>query len=218
MSNVPAPAEARPVPRRSSPAAQAKRAAILKAAEQAFLEEGYQLASMDRVAERADTTKRTVYDHFGSKDALFFAVIAASCRSIVAALPGPAALKPDPREGLAQLARAIATVVGSVDCIRLQRLVISEAERHPQFAAMLYDTALLGAEMALIGYLEHCVATKRLKPHDCQVSSRLLIDVMIHGASLRKLLAVSGREAERLADMGNVDQVIDFVVSAFRMP
>ncbi len=172
---------------------------------------------MDRIAERADTTKRTVYDHFGSKDALFFAMIAAACRDIVAAMPSPASLRAEPREGLAQLARAVAAVIGSPECVRLQRLVIAEAERHPQVAAMLYDTALLGAEMALIGYLEHCVATKKLKPHDCQVSSRLLIDVMIHGASLRKLLAVGDRETERRADMGNIDQVIEFVVSAFRM-
>lgn len=218
MSEVPAPVGPRLATRGLTPASRAKHEAILKAAAVVFQEEGYQLASMDRIAEEAGTTKRTVYDHFGSKDALFFAVIAAACRAIVAAMPGPAALKAEPREGLAQLARAIAAIIGSADCVRLQRLVIAEAERHPQVAGMLYDTALLGAEIALIGYLERCVAAKKLKPHDCQVSSRLLVDVMIHGASLRKLLAVGDREAERLADMGNIDQVIEFVVSAFRMP
>lgn len=218
MSEAPAPAAIRPATRRLTPASQARHAAIVKAAETVFLDEGYQLASMDRIALQAGTTKRTVYDHFGSKDALFFAVIAAACRTIVAALPTPETLPADPREGLAQFARSVAAVTGTADSIRLQRLVIAEAERHPHFAGMLYDTALLGAEVALVGYLDRCIATKRLKPHDSQVSARLLIDVMIHGTTLRKLLAVGDRAPERLAQLGNIDQVIELIVPLFRMP
>lgn len=218
MSEAPAIAGIRPATRRLTPAAQARHGAIIEAAQAAFLEEGYQLASMDRIALQAGTTKRTVYDHFGSKDALFFAVIAAACRTIVAALPKPEMLPADPREGLSQFARCIAAVTGAVDSVRLQRLVIAEAERHPHFAGMFYDTALLGAEVALVGYLDRCIAAKRLKPHDSQVSARLLIDVMIHGASLRKLLAVGDRAPERLAQLGNIDQVIELIVPLFRMP
>lgn len=53
-----------------------KREAILAAAVQVFIEEGFDNASMDRIAERADASKRTVYNHFTSKDELLHAVIA----------------------------------------------------------------------------------------------------------------------------------------------
>lgn len=53
----------------------AKRAQILAAAVEVFCEEGYDVASMDRVAERAGASKRTVYNHFGSKEALFEEVL-----------------------------------------------------------------------------------------------------------------------------------------------
>ncbi|WP_147283730.1 TetR/AcrR family transcriptional regulator [Bosea caraganae] len=199
-----------------SAASQARHEAILAAAKAAFLEGGYQLASMDRIAERAQTTKRTVYDHFGSKDALFSAVIAAACRNVVAALPEPGSLPKDPREGLAQFAREVADVIGTVGCIRLQRLVISESERHPHFAGMLYDTALMGAENVLADYLERCVADDWLKPHDCRASARLLIDVMVHGASLRKLFAVAEREEEQDASNEKADHMIDMLIAAYR--
>ncbi len=52
-----------------------KRAAILEAATAAFRDEGYETTSMDRIAELASVSKRTVYNHFGSKEALFQAVV-----------------------------------------------------------------------------------------------------------------------------------------------
>ena len=54
----------------------AKRGSILDAATAAFRDEGYECTSMDRIAELAGASKRTVYNHFGSKEALFQAVVA----------------------------------------------------------------------------------------------------------------------------------------------
>src|SRR5665648_745644 len=36
---------------------------------------GYELASMDKIAETAGVSKRTVYNHFGSKENLFQAIV-----------------------------------------------------------------------------------------------------------------------------------------------
>jgi AcrR family transcriptional regulator len=44
---------------------------ILESAYQLFYERGFTRISMDAVAERAGITKRTLYNHFDSKDALF---------------------------------------------------------------------------------------------------------------------------------------------------
>ena len=52
-----------------------KRKSILVAAIKVFQDEGYDSASMDRIAESAGASKRTVYNHFPSKDDLFQAVV-----------------------------------------------------------------------------------------------------------------------------------------------
>ncbi len=54
-----------------------KRRAMLQAARELFVSEGYELASVDAIAARAGVSKRTVYDHFGDKEAVFTAVLEA---------------------------------------------------------------------------------------------------------------------------------------------
>ncbi len=48
----------------------AKRESILNAAIDAFIEFGFEKTSMDLIAERANSSKRTVYNHFSSKESL----------------------------------------------------------------------------------------------------------------------------------------------------
>ncbi|TDK30679.1 TetR/AcrR family transcriptional regulator [Luteimonas terrae] len=52
-----------------------KRAAILEAAVAEFRSAGYEATTMDRIAAAAGVSKRTVYNHFPSKDALFLRIL-----------------------------------------------------------------------------------------------------------------------------------------------
>lgn len=52
-----------------------KREAIVDAAARVFVARGFELASMDSIAESSAASKRTVYNHFPSKEVLFHAVV-----------------------------------------------------------------------------------------------------------------------------------------------
>jgi TetR/AcrR family transcriptional regulator of autoinduction and epiphytic fitness len=52
-----------------------KRAAVIQAATEEFLAAGFDATSMDRIAARASVSKRTVYNHFPGKEALFAAIL-----------------------------------------------------------------------------------------------------------------------------------------------
>ncbi len=52
-----------------------KREAIMQAAIAEFRDHGFEATSMDRIAARAEVSKRTVYNHFPSKDDLFAAIL-----------------------------------------------------------------------------------------------------------------------------------------------
>lgn len=52
-----------------------KREAILDGAVKVFIEKGYDVSSMDEIADTAGVSKRTVYNHFESKEALFRSVV-----------------------------------------------------------------------------------------------------------------------------------------------
>ena len=53
-----------------------KRQTILAGATKVFTENGFEASSMDRIAEVAGVSKRTVYNHFQSKEMLFQAIVA----------------------------------------------------------------------------------------------------------------------------------------------
>lgn len=48
-----------------------KRESIVQAAIAEFGDRGFEVTSMDRIAARAEVSKRTVYNHFPSKEELF---------------------------------------------------------------------------------------------------------------------------------------------------
>ncbi len=132
-----------------TPASQQRRRDILLAGKKVFFKEGYQLASVDRIAEVAGTTKRTVYDHFGSKDLLFAEVMAFAGNQFVALLPSADDLPENPADGMRAFATRFVEIVSAPDSLRFQRLVIAEAQRQPAMGRALYESAVLGAEKVL---------------------------------------------------------------------
>lgn len=56
-----------------------KEAQIVEAACRLFLEQGYEITSMDAIAAEANVSKRTVYSHFRSKEVLFAEVMEGMC-------------------------------------------------------------------------------------------------------------------------------------------
>jgi AcrR family transcriptional regulator len=194
-----------------TPASQERRRSILMAGKHLFFEHGYQLASIDRIAEAAGTTKRTVYDHFGSKEALFAEVIAFGCRQFVELLPAPEDLPIAPAEGLRAFVERLGQLLARPEIIRFQRLIIAEAERHPEFSRVLHETALLGAEQRLADYLSACVADGRLPAQDTDQAARIVLDLTVGGARLRSLMAIdkAAPEAENSAAMDLAVAVIE---------
>jgi len=179
-----------------TPASQQRRRDILLAGKKVFFESGYQLASVDRIAEVAGTTKRTVYDHFGAKEALFAEVMAFAGGQFVGLLPSADDLPKAPAEGLRAFAARVADLVGAPDSLRFQRLVIAEAERHPAMGRALYESAVLGAEQVLARYLGACVERGALRPHDTAATARIVLDIATSGPRLRGLLAMPDADAD----------------------
>lgn len=198
-----------------TPASQERRRSILLAGKRVFSEGGYQLASVDRIAEAAGTTKRTVYDHFGSKEALFAQVVEFACNQFVELLPAAADLPAEPAEGLRTFALCLRELVGGPDAIRFQRLIIAEAERQPALGRALYATAILGAERIVAAYLDRCIAEQRLAARDTSVPARLLVDVAAGPLRLRTLLS-SQDGASDAVDVAMVDQIVAIIADPGR--
>ena len=62
------------------------RTAILEAASEIFLEEGFQGASIEAVIEKVGGSKRAIYSHFGGKKELFSALVTEASSKVIGAL------------------------------------------------------------------------------------------------------------------------------------
>jgi AcrR family transcriptional regulator len=133
-------AEAAAPPRRggrpSREAAALLRERILDAATALFLAEGYGATSIERVAQRAQISKRTFYHRFPDKAALFEAVV----HRIIEGLRPPAGAPLYDEGGLEEVLRRVARLVLRAAltpiALALNRLMVAEAQRFPELAAI----------------------------------------------------------------------------------
>ncbi|MGA0601083.1 TetR/AcrR family transcriptional regulator [Caulobacter sp. KR2-114] len=169
-------------------ASQARRREILAAAKHVFFRQGYHLASLDQVAQAAGVTRRTVYDHFGSKEALFAEVIAFASGQFIDTLPSAGSLQRPPAAGLAAFVQRLRAAVAEPGSARFQRIVIAEAERHPEFGAALYRATVLATEKVLADYLNACIADGLMTAVDVAAEARLVVSLTTNTVRLRALL------------------------------
>jgi TetR/AcrR family transcriptional regulator, mexJK operon transcriptional repressor len=107
---------------------------ILKAATELFLDAGYGSTSIESVAARAGISKRTFYDRFEDKAALFAAVVHRIIEQIRPPESVPLLVGASLPEILQRLAGLILRAALSPQAIALHRLVTGESSRFPELA------------------------------------------------------------------------------------
>ncbi|GLY72920.1 TetR/AcrR family transcriptional regulator [Actinoallomurus iriomotensis] len=126
---------------------------ILFTAKDVFLETGYERASMDTVATRAETSKRTLYAHFESKDKLFLAVLDLVRELYLHRLGTPGAYAEDPPEAVTRFCGRFLQLMVWEAQVRTCRLIIAEAERLPGSSSTYFDAIFASTYERLSAYL-----------------------------------------------------------------
>ncbi len=137
--------------------------AVLRTAIATFVELGFDHASMDVVAARAGTTKRTVYAHFGSKEALFRAACTRATELFLDELPPPQGTD-DPAAALEAFAARFCEMATWMGAVRLQRTAMAVADRFPEVAQMLHREVIERAERMVADYLRELAQARRRTP------------------------------------------------------
>ena len=123
------------------PPVEEKRNQILEAAVEEFQQRGFAGASMDRIADLAQVSKRTVYNHFESKEALFNAIVGLmfeEARQTVDVQYRPGVPIHDQ---LVELGRAEGRLLQSERFMKLARMALGETMRAPEVAQAVQEEA-----------------------------------------------------------------------------
>jgi TetR/AcrR family transcriptional regulator of autoinduction and epiphytic fitness len=152
---------------------QQKCLAIEAAAERVFIQFGYQKASMDKIASEAQVSKRTVYNHFSTKDELFRHILVLCLEDLFVSTD----IGYEPNQPLAdQLIRLLSNqweLYSSDRFVKLSRVVIAEYAATPKFLdGFIKD--IEQEESGLDKWLKAAMADGRLKPVDLEYASELL--------------------------------------------
>ena len=142
-----------------------KREDILRAAIDEFRGSGFEATSMDRIAASAGVSKRTVYNHFPSKEVLFAEIMLQMWERSMAQVD--LAYRPDQplREQLRQLLRQKLDMLADASFIDLARVAIAETIHSPERAREM--VARLGdKEEGVSVWIRAALADGKLKDVD----------------------------------------------------
>lgn len=133
---------------------------------------------MEEIAELAGLTKRTVYNHYDDKDALFVDVVQdviASAEAFVQdmrrSIPADIAAE-DVAVVLEELGRTLAHAIVRPEVVALRRLMIGESRRFRRLAADYYDRAPGQVVEGLSSEFRRLSDAGALRVHDATVAAK----------------------------------------------
>ncbi|MGW5442942.1 TetR/AcrR family transcriptional regulator [Streptomyces asiaticus] len=160
------------IPAPSQPARQGKgrsrnRVKILAAAKALFLRDGYDGVNLERVATQAEVARQTVYNQFGSKEAVFRAVMehhwsSLPLEDLSTRLERSLGSDGDPAGFLRQFSEILLTFIDDTDQVAFTRLVIAESRRSPWIAEEFYRVGKEPLTRALIECLQRLHETGKI--------------------------------------------------------
>lgn len=140
-----------------------RRQAILEAAIELFLAQGFAATTLDAVAQRAGVAKGTIYLYFADKEALFRALVQDMVGPVIGAAETAAPAFAGPFPVLArQLVLGFVRQVLQTDRRRLLQLVLTEAPRFPWLAEIYWQEVVSRALATIRGVARQAIARGEL--------------------------------------------------------
>ncbi|WP_439878018.1 TetR/AcrR family transcriptional regulator [Pseudomonas prosekii] len=139
-----------------------KREAIIQAAIAEFRANGFDITSMDKIAATADVSKRTVYNHFPSKEELFAEILNQLWARVTAEQETPYSPDQPLRDQLRQILMAKVQMMGDDNFLDLARVAIAATIHSPERAQNMI-TRMGKREEGLTLWIRAAQADGRLK-------------------------------------------------------
>jgi len=186
-----------------------KRAAIVEAAVAEFRAAGYEATSMDRVAASAGVSKRTVYNHFPSKEALFGHIVEDMMARGSDEGATPYRADAPLRAQLLELVQHKLRLLHDPDFSDLARVAIAAGMHSPDLARELMQR-LGQREHAMTTWVRAAVADGRLRATDPAFAA-MQLESLIKGFAFWPQLAM----AQPLLDDARQEAVATSAVDMF---
>ncbi|MBO6892121.1 MAG: TetR/AcrR family transcriptional regulator [Roseibium sp.] len=184
-----------------------KKKQIIEAAIAEFQEKGFAGASMDRISERAQVSKRTVYNHFESKEVLFKGINQCLADQINTALEFPYDPDLPIRDTLVRLGWAEGELMISPCFMSLARMIMSETIRDPELAADM--NARMTKLSVFAEYIQRATGEGKLSADDPGVAAEQFLGLIKSRAFYPNIYA------SRVPERDEMEKIIEESVDLF---
>jgi AcrR family transcriptional regulator len=148
-----------------------KRMQILQGAAKIFALDGYEGASMSRIAAEANVSKGTLYNHFEGKAQLFVAFVEQTCGRFLQDVFAGTEDDDSLESGLSRIGWRMIAVMVSPQGQTIQRVVVSEAIKFPELARFFYDAGPARSTRQMAAWLQRQADLGRLNVPDTEFAA-----------------------------------------------
>jgi TetR/AcrR family transcriptional regulator of autoinduction and epiphytic fitness len=148
-----------------------KRLDIINAAIEEFKNQGYGATSMDAIASRAGVSKRTVYNHFPSKDDLFTGVVYKLWEEALQNHQYQYSSTDPLKDQLFKIAEQALELCAAHRHYALARVILAECVRSPELGKKALAD-FVDSKSFLAGWVQQAVDDGRLKVDDVMMAAR----------------------------------------------
>jgi TetR/AcrR family transcriptional repressor of mexJK operon len=188
-----------------------KERAIVLAAREHFLRDGFAEASMDRIAKSAGVSVKTIYSHFAGKEELFSKAMIAACTDhlLSEVLPSDDVLahrfawfRKASQRGLAEAGREYLRHLLSGEQLALYRVVTQDAGRFPELGRQYQKNIARGRTGIFAAYLRNVSRKKGWAKREAEQDAALfeaLLRAGIYEEALHGLVTVNSEAIDKRA-------------------
>ena len=183
-------------PRRGRPRDPERYRRIVEAARNHFYAHGLERASVDAIAAEAGVSKMTIYSHFGSKEALFEAVVQERTERVMGGSAGVEALDPlQPRKALLSVGEQFLELTREEHTLGKFRSLYGAASSHPEACQAFYRQGPERLNGELAAYLRRANDAGSLKVKNPRLAADLFLAMFLGDGHFRGLLMLEKPDA-----------------------
>lgn len=155
-----------------------------------FVKQGYSAVSMDAIADAVPVSKRTLYNHFNDKKALFTAVMQSRCQQVFQMLEEKLMDERPVDKVLGEVGTRFLDIVLDTDAVDMYRTIITESQKFPDLGKLFYDSGPKRTRGLIADYLKRLHGKGVLHVPKPEMASGLFVGMLLNRVQMQCLLGI----------------------------
>jgi TetR/AcrR family transcriptional regulator, mexJK operon transcriptional repressor len=198
---------------RHRPVDERKRIAIMDAAREEFFAHGFAAASIETIASHSAVSKVTIYNRFGSKEALFSAVVERECQTMGIGLADLTSNSDDLRQQLIDFGHRVIDFLTLPHVIRFERRIAAETDQRPEIGELFLNAGPRKMRARLTDVIERAISNHSIMPCNAPLAAGHLYGMIVGFDIFMARFSSTPPDKEKLRM--NVAQAVDQFLAAY---